>query len=72
VSRRDDERVADILEAASQIREIIESGRDGWDKDRIRQLAWSACWRSSARLRAHSARSSAHDIPASRGATSSA
>jgi uncharacterized protein with HEPN domain len=39
VSRRDDERVADILEAASQISELAEPGRDAWDKDRIRQLA---------------------------------
>jgi uncharacterized protein with HEPN domain len=39
VSRRDDERVADILDAASQIGEIIELGREAWEKDRIRQLA---------------------------------
>jgi hypothetical protein len=39
VSRRDDERVADILDAASEIAEIIELGRDAWDKDRIRRLA---------------------------------
>jgi len=39
LSRRDDERVADILDAAREIAEIIELGRDAWDKDRIRQLA---------------------------------
>jgi len=39
VSRRDDERVADILDAASEIAAIIELGRDAWDKDRIRRLA---------------------------------
>ena len=39
MSRRDDERVADILDAASEITEIIELGRDAWDKDRIRRLA---------------------------------
>jgi hypothetical protein len=39
VSRRDDQRVADILDAASEIGEVIELGRDAWDKDRIRQLA---------------------------------
>jgi uncharacterized protein with HEPN domain len=39
VTRRDDERVADILEAASQISEISELGRDAWDKNRVRQLA---------------------------------
>jgi uncharacterized protein with HEPN domain len=39
VSRRDDERVADILDAADEISEIVALGRDAWDKDRIRQLA---------------------------------
>jgi uncharacterized protein with HEPN domain len=39
VSRRDDERVADILDAASEISAVTELGRDAWDKDRIRQLA---------------------------------
>ena len=39
MSRRDDERVADILDAASEIAEIIELGRAAWDKDRIRRLA---------------------------------
>jgi uncharacterized protein with HEPN domain len=39
VSRRDDERVADILEAASETSAVTELGRDAWDKDRIRQLA---------------------------------
>ena len=39
MSRRDDERVADILDAASEIAGIIGPGRDAWDKDRVRQLA---------------------------------
>ena len=39
MSRRDDERIADILDAASEIAEIIELGREAWDKDRIRRLA---------------------------------
>jgi uncharacterized protein with HEPN domain len=39
VSRRDDERVADIPDAASEIAGIIGPGRDAWDKDRVRQLA---------------------------------
>jgi uncharacterized protein with HEPN domain len=39
VSRRDEERIADILDAAREIAEVIEFGRDAWDKDRIRQLA---------------------------------
>jgi uncharacterized protein with HEPN domain len=39
VSRRDDERVADILDAADEVAEIVGPGRDAWDKDRIKQLA---------------------------------
>lgn len=39
MSRRDDERVADILDAAREIAEVTELGRDAWDKDRIRQFA---------------------------------
>lgn len=39
MSRRDDERVADILDAASQIGDVIVIGREAWEKDRIRQLA---------------------------------
>lgn len=39
MTRRDDERVADILDAADEVAEIIGLGRDAWDKDRIRQLA---------------------------------
>jgi uncharacterized protein with HEPN domain len=31
VSRRDDERVADILDAADEVAEIIELGRDAWE-----------------------------------------
>jgi hypothetical protein len=39
VSRRDDERVADILDAANEIGAVIELGRNAWDKGRIRRLA---------------------------------
>jgi uncharacterized protein with HEPN domain len=39
VSRSDDERVADILEAAQQIGEVVQRGRQAWDTDRIAQLA---------------------------------
>ena len=72
MSRRDDERVADILDAATEIGEVIELGRDGWDKDRISSSQWSAFWRSSARPRTPSAKSSGRSIPAFPGATSSA
>ena len=39
MSRRDDERVADILEAADRVAAAIGPGRDAWEKDRLRQLA---------------------------------
>jgi uncharacterized protein with HEPN domain len=39
VSRRDDERVADILDAAAEIAGVIDLGQEAWNKDRIRQLA---------------------------------
>jgi hypothetical protein len=39
VSRRDDDRVADLLDAATEIGDIIKLGRNAWDKDRLRQLA---------------------------------
>jgi hypothetical protein len=37
VSRRDDERVADIVDAAREIGEIIGLGREASNKDRIRR-----------------------------------
>jgi uncharacterized protein with HEPN domain len=39
VSRSDDERVADILEAAAEIEALMAAGRDEWDRDRTRRLA---------------------------------
>lgn len=39
MSRSDDERVADMLEAAQHIGEIVQRGRESWDTDRIAQLA---------------------------------
>ena len=39
MSRADDERIDDIIEAASQIAAIVEEGRTAWDADRVRQLA---------------------------------
>lgn len=39
MSRRDDERIADIVDAARQIAEVVELGREAWDGDRISQLA---------------------------------
>jgi uncharacterized protein with HEPN domain len=39
VSRSDDQRVQDILDAADQILDVVRDGRSAWDKDRLRQLA---------------------------------
>lgn len=39
MSRSDDERVADIVEAAEQISIVVARGRGAWDSDRFAQLA---------------------------------
>lgn len=39
MSRADDERLADILDAARQIGDVVDRGRSAWDADRISQLA---------------------------------
>jgi uncharacterized protein with HEPN domain len=39
VSRSDEQRVQDILDASDQILDVVKDGRDAWDKDRLRQLA---------------------------------
>jgi uncharacterized protein with HEPN domain len=39
VSRADEERIEDIIEAASEIAAVVAAGRDIWDADRVRQLA---------------------------------
>jgi uncharacterized protein with HEPN domain len=39
VSRTDDQRVLDILDAADQIAGVVKEGRDAWAEDRLRQLA---------------------------------
>ncbi len=39
MSRSDDQRVADILEAATEIHALVAPGRDEWDRDRTRRLA---------------------------------
>lgn len=39
MSRADDERIADILDAARQVAEVVERGKQAWDADRISQLA---------------------------------
>ena len=39
MSRSDDERVADILEAAAEIAAVVDRGKAAWDTDRIGRLA---------------------------------
>jgi uncharacterized protein with HEPN domain len=39
VSRGDEQRTRDILDAADQILAVVQDGRDAWAKDRLRQLA---------------------------------
>ncbi|MCU0310975.1 MAG: DUF86 domain-containing protein [Acidimicrobiales bacterium] len=39
MSRSDDERIADIVEAAEQISIVVARGRDAWNADRFAQLA---------------------------------
>jgi uncharacterized protein with HEPN domain len=39
VSRSDDERVADIVEAAAEIAVVVDRGKPAWDTDRIGRLA---------------------------------
>jgi uncharacterized protein with HEPN domain len=39
VSRGDNQRIDDIVEAASEICDVVAAGREAWDNDRVRQLA---------------------------------
>ena len=39
MSRTDDQRVLDILDAADLIAGVVKDGREAWDQDRLRQLA---------------------------------
>ena len=39
MSRSDDERLADILEAAAEIESIVAEGRESWDANRVERLA---------------------------------
>ena len=71
MSRSDDARVADILEAANQIADVVARGKAAWDEDRIGQLAVERLLEiigESARAMSDAAR---RIIPTFRGATSS-
>ncbi|MGH9155669.1 MAG: HepT-like ribonuclease domain-containing protein [Acidimicrobiales bacterium] len=39
MSRSDEDRIADMLEAARELAAIVSDGESAWEKDRIRQLA---------------------------------
>jgi uncharacterized protein with HEPN domain len=39
VSRADDERIDDIVEAAGEVVAIVADGKEAWESDRVRQLA---------------------------------
>jgi uncharacterized protein with HEPN domain len=66
LSRADDERIADILDAARQIAEVVERGRQAWDDDRISQLAVERLLEiigESARAMSSEARSASPEVP---------
>ncbi len=39
MSRSDDERIADIVEAAAEIAAVVDRGHGTWDEDRVSRLA---------------------------------
>ena len=39
MSRSDDERIADIVEAAAEIAAVVDRGKTAWDEDRVSRLA---------------------------------
>jgi uncharacterized protein with HEPN domain len=39
VSRADEQRIDDILDAALQVTDLADEGKEAWDADRVRQLA---------------------------------
>jgi hypothetical protein len=48
VSRADDERIDDIVEAASEISAIVEAGRKAWISDRVGSSRSNVFWKSLA------------------------
>lgn len=66
MSRADDERIVDILDAGRQIAEVVERGKQAWDTDRISQLAVERLLEiigESARAMSNEARSAFPDVP---------
>lgn len=65
MSRADDERIVDILDAGRQIAEVVERGKRAWDTDRISQLAVERLLEiigESARAMSNEARSAFPDV----------
>lgn len=61
MSRSDDERIADIVEAAAEIATIVDRGKNAWDEDRVSRLAVERLLEiigESARAMSHDGRSS--------------
>lgn len=72
MSRSDDLRVQDILDAADQILDVVNDGRDIWAKDRLRQLAVERLLEIIGESANALSDNFAHGIRTFRGATSSA
>ena len=43
MSRSDDERIADIGEAAAEIAAVVDRGKTAWDEDRVSGWPWNVC-----------------------------
>lgn len=39
MSRSDEQRLTDIIEAAREVLDLVSHGKDAWDTDRVKQLA---------------------------------
>lgn len=66
MSRTDPERLTDILEAATEIKELVDPGKTAWDSDRVRRLAVERLLEiigESARAMSDEARAEHPDIP---------
>lgn len=66
MSRADDQRIDDIVEAASEITGIVADGRAAWNNDRVRQLAVERLLEiigESARAMTDSGRARYPDVP---------
>ena len=66
MSRSDDERIADIVEASAEIAAVVDRGKTAWDEDRVSRLAVERLLEiigESARAMSDEARSSLPAVP---------